>query len=295
MAPLFSVIIPTYNRCALLPRAIDSVLNQTHPDWELVVVDDGSTDATREAVAAYQHPKIRYVYQTNQQLSAARNTGMREASGRYFCFLDDDDVFQPNHLAVLARAMKTTNHRFGVYRSGTLHRRDGKEITQRQFSNQGDALIELWKAPVGQFGMVFSQAITSIQFDVTQLLLEDFTWLTKVLSEHTLHQTDEHTAVMLFHGGQRSYSYLTDELLRNNLSYLKQTYQLPGVADRVPKNYYHNQIVHQYTHYCRQLIRAGRRSAAAKYFAEAVPFGGWQSGRDLLTTAAKLLLPGRLA
>lgn len=99
--PVFSIIIPTYQRAYCLPVAIESVLRQTFADWELIVVDDGSTDETRAVVARYceADARVRYVWQENKERSAARNHGASLARGRYFCFLDDDDYYLEHHLA----------------------------------------------------------------------------------------------------------------------------------------------------------------------------------------------------
>lgn len=91
--PYFSVILPTYNRAHLLSKAIESVLAQTFTDWELLIVDDGSTDTTKELVTAFADERIRYIYQENQERSAARNNGIKQARGAYICFLDSDDYF----------------------------------------------------------------------------------------------------------------------------------------------------------------------------------------------------------
>jgi len=95
--PMFSVVIPTYNRAKYLRRAIQSVLNQTCTDYEIIVVDDGSTDRTRSVAASFG-PQIRYIYQKNRGPSEARNTGIRAARGTYIAFLDSDDRFLPNKL-----------------------------------------------------------------------------------------------------------------------------------------------------------------------------------------------------
>jgi glycosyltransferase involved in cell wall biosynthesis len=94
-----SVIIPTYNTGHYLAEAIQSVLNQSFENFEVIVVNDGSTDNTTEVVKGFDDPRICYLYQENQGLSSARNTGISIATGDYLVFLDADDLLQPNKLA----------------------------------------------------------------------------------------------------------------------------------------------------------------------------------------------------
>lgn len=96
-SPLVSVVIPTYNRLKVLLRAIDTALNQTYRNLEVIVVDDGSTDDTQTAVKAYGD-RIRYIHQKNQGASAARNLGITAANGKYIAFLDSDDEWLPHKL-----------------------------------------------------------------------------------------------------------------------------------------------------------------------------------------------------
>lgn len=93
------MIIPTYNRASMLRQAIHSVLAQTYDDLELIVVDDGSTDGTREMVATIHDSRVRYIWQENQERSIARNNGVLEATGELLGFLDSDDLWLPNKLA----------------------------------------------------------------------------------------------------------------------------------------------------------------------------------------------------
>lgn len=95
--PKVSVIIPTYNRARFVGEAIDSVLAQTYKDYEIIVVDDGSTDNTQEVLKHYGH-KIRYFRQENKGISAARNLALEKARGEYIAFLDDDDLWLPEKL-----------------------------------------------------------------------------------------------------------------------------------------------------------------------------------------------------
>jgi hypothetical protein len=90
-----SIIMPTYNRADTLPRAVASVRDQSFQDWELVIVDDGSTDGTAELLARTNDPRIKVMSQQNQGCYVARNVGMRASSGRYITFLDSDDEWLP--------------------------------------------------------------------------------------------------------------------------------------------------------------------------------------------------------
>jgi len=96
--PQVSVIIPTYNRGWILKEAIDSVLTQDYKNFELIVVDDGSTDNTSEILASYGND-IRVLFQENKGVSAARNRGVAEASGQFIAFLDSDDLWLPQKLS----------------------------------------------------------------------------------------------------------------------------------------------------------------------------------------------------
>ena len=103
--PLVSVIIPTYNRGSVLGRAVDSVCAQTCRDFELFVVDDGSTDSTREVLAEYGE-RTTYLYQENRGVSSARNLGIRHSSGEYIALLDSDDAWLPTKLERQLEAMR---------------------------------------------------------------------------------------------------------------------------------------------------------------------------------------------
>jgi glycosyltransferase involved in cell wall biosynthesis len=95
---MFSVIIPLYNKAPFIMRAIDSVLNQTFQDFEIIVVNDGSTDGGESLVEGYKSKSIKLISQKNQGVSAARNTGIKEAKFPYIAFLDADDYWHPDYL-----------------------------------------------------------------------------------------------------------------------------------------------------------------------------------------------------
>ena len=103
--PEISVVIPTYNRQHLVIEAVESVLAQTYSDFEIIVVDDGSTDDTAAKLRPYLD-RLQYVVQQNRGVAAARNTGIRRAQGEFICFLDSDDLWEPGKLEAQLRFAK---------------------------------------------------------------------------------------------------------------------------------------------------------------------------------------------
>ncbi len=136
--PLVSVIIPTYNRKNLLPRALQSVLNQSFTDFELIVVDDGSTDGTSEL--ADQFPKIRLLRsELNHGVSHARNRGVAASCAKWTAFLDSDDVWATRKLEQQIKWLDAHPH-FKILQSNEIWIRNGKRVnppaTHKKF--QGD-------------------------------------------------------------------------------------------------------------------------------------------------------------
>jgi len=122
--PLVSVIIPTYNRAALVPLAIQSALNQTHQNLEIIVIDDGSTDNTKEAVEsiAEQDSRVKYLrHDTNKGVAAARNTGIMQARGEYIAFLDSDSQWMPEKIQKQLKVFHEGSQELGLVGSGRIN------------------------------------------------------------------------------------------------------------------------------------------------------------------------------
>jgi glycosyltransferase involved in cell wall biosynthesis len=136
---LVTVIIPTYNRASLLPRAIGSVLAQTHRPVELLVVDDGSSDATEGVVRGFGDPAIRYIrHERNQGQCAAINTGIRAATGEFVSFLDSDDEWLPEMIRKQLEVFAKHGERMGVvYTHGGAHVPDGSPAVSHVSHLQG--------------------------------------------------------------------------------------------------------------------------------------------------------------
>ena len=111
MFPEVSIIVPVHNVRATLPRCINSIIHQEYTDFELLLIDDGSTDETSEIVAWYQerYPQVRKVYQPNAGQAIARNHGVKHASGEYTGFMDSDDMIRPDMIEKLYRSIVKNN------------------------------------------------------------------------------------------------------------------------------------------------------------------------------------------
>ena len=95
---MFSIVMPYYNNIEVVDRSIKSVLGQEYNDFELIIVDDGSQDNVKELIDTYCDNRIKYYYQNNSGVSAARNRAIAMSTGEWICFLDSDDEWFPNHL-----------------------------------------------------------------------------------------------------------------------------------------------------------------------------------------------------
>jgi glycosyltransferase involved in cell wall biosynthesis len=107
--PTVSVVIPSHNMGDILPDAIESVLKQTYKDYEIIVIDDGSEDSTREIVEKYCGMGVRYYYQKNSGVAAARNSGIQRSKGYFVAFLDADDLWMPKKLELQMKAIQELN------------------------------------------------------------------------------------------------------------------------------------------------------------------------------------------
>ena len=195
--PFFSVIIPTYNRSEDLKRSLESVLLQSFTDFEVIVVDDGSTDDTAQVVRSFSDERVRYIYQDNSERSAARNNGIRNASGKYICLLDSDDIYYPEHLDTLYQQIIEDDAPVAVYK--TMMNYDAKsrpddfsyaytgsdrESTMRYVWANGSQLISLcFHRDIGQ----------QVLFPEPFFWFEDVHWLMRVVSQYPLRQISAHT------------------------------------------------------------------------------------------------------
>ncbi len=139
-----SVIIPTYNRAHLISRSIDSVFQQTFKDYEIIVIDDGSRDKTKEMLWERYGDRLVYIgKEKNEGLSAARNAGIKVARGKYLALLDDDDEWLPEKLEMQIALMDAASSPGLVYCNGFNVNEKGEVISEIKGGARGTALDAL--------------------------------------------------------------------------------------------------------------------------------------------------------
>ena len=191
--PIFSIIVPTFNRAKNLPSCIMSILTQSFTDWELIIIDDGSTDKTSEVVHSYEDTRLRYVWQENQERSAARNHGLELTKGEWICFLDSDDQYTPEHLEVLYEGIRS-NPGINVFRTKAQIRTEGKTIPY-----PGNWKINKYTDyPVGCFtAAVFKKAaLEGIKFDQKYFIHEDQHFFIRVLLQNEIKLLPNQTLIV---------------------------------------------------------------------------------------------------
>ena len=171
--PGVSVIIPTHNRASLVNRAVRSVLDQTYVHFELIVVDDASTDNTQDVINSFADIRIVYVrHSENRGVSAARNTGIKAAQNKYISFLDDDDELLPAFLEKQVDAIKNSDGRVGVVYADLITEFDGvyrRSIIKKEGDIHKDVMRLMFDLPMQTL------LIKASCFEVTGLFDEDFT------------------------------------------------------------------------------------------------------------------------
>jgi len=235
--PKVSICIPTYNRKDYLKETLDSVFAQTYKDYEVVIVDDGSTDGTDEMVAGMSEP-IRYFMQENAGDAAARNTLIKMAEGEYITFIDSDDLLYPDSVERLVKSVES--HEGGACGYGGYIRIDenGAELpTKQKHLPTGEITIPLFQQIlVHSCGSIFpKKAMTDkCGFNSSLRVCSDYeTWLELSIKYKFIAQ-DEPTFKRRRHGNNLSVLSFDNLLTEHNV--LENFYYNKGGKHIVPKS-----------------------------------------------------------
>lgn len=256
--PTVSVIIPTHNRAALIGGAIQSVLDQTYQDFEIIVVDDGSTDNTQETLEPFQS-RIRYFHQENQGPSSARNTGIKRAEGKYIAFLDSDDLWLPSKLHKQMTVFHASPGDLGVVYCGVYYVDRQTEVTIKTTipnykGNVFDVIINKGSGPTTSASVVKKECFEKVgMFDETLVSYEDTDLWLRISQYYTFDYVEE--CLVRFLRNHRQLTTDGESFLRGRERFLdKYAHILP----RLTKSKLYYMIGNAY--FLRNEMKIGRRS-----------------------------------
>ncbi len=214
-APFFSVIIPTYNRAGLIGATIHSLLQQTFTDFEIIVVDDGSTDNTAEAIAQLNEPRIKYFKKENGGVSSARNYGIDKSVGTYLNFFDSDDLAYPNHLQE-AKSFIDTHPEAKIilfdFEWGDLARKNVQEVLMR-YEDPNAAILSL-NYPSTNCVFLHRSVFEQLRFNESLTIAEDWDFWLKNSVRHTFHLGRVKTSYFVDHSQRSVRQFDLDKLLK---------------------------------------------------------------------------------
>jgi glycosyltransferase involved in cell wall biosynthesis len=227
----FSFILPTYNRCHRIERALKSVLNQTFSNWELIIIDDASTDGTENLVKPFlSDPRIHCIKNdTNQERCNSRNRGILEAKGEYICFLDSDDYHLPNYLELLANKLRALNYPKAFLFTNAFNESESGERTERvcpDFETVDPYTYFLRYTVNPQRWCVHREVMLKNLFDPEVIICEDMdTSLRMVASGVPVYQIKERTTVYV--AAADSFTHGDPKKWEKELFYLKRIFAKP--------------------------------------------------------------------
>jgi glycosyltransferase involved in cell wall biosynthesis len=200
----FSIIIPTYNRAEFIGKTINSILNQTYQNFEIIVVDDGSTDDTKNLILQINDSRLKYYYKSNGERGAARNFGVSKSNGDYVTFLDSDDLLLENHFEIAKNELCRLN--CNVFHIRYFLKDELKNILIEMPFLKGDLREKIIE---GNFfscqGMFLKKAIcikNPFVEDKNLATLEDWELWLRICSENEIYYSNQLTSILVNHNSR---------------------------------------------------------------------------------------------
>lgn len=202
----FSIIIPTYNRGELLLTCIDSLKNQTFTNFECIIIDDGSTDNTKDLVLPIINgdERFAYYYQRNSERSVSRNNGIKKAKGEYVICLDSDDFFKPHHLELIHQKIISFQNPIGMFFCNATIKNGTKELQATISINEGhfqDIPIDFFlkHSVVPARVCLHRKIFDTFQFDENAIVVEDTVLWTEIISQFPIYYLNSSSVVYNIH------------------------------------------------------------------------------------------------
>jgi glycosyltransferase involved in cell wall biosynthesis len=250
----FSIVIPTYNRAAFIKQAIDSVCGQTFQDWELIVVDDASTDHTSDLLNSYSDDRIVVLRNAvNMERSASRNKGIEAAKGTYICFLDSDDYYLPNHLEILHRQIESDHYPVALLHTNVSVRDvNGHELREINYSYNSIRSKTEWVLSnhiQPNSVAIHSSILRQFRFDAALSVNEDVYLFAQIVSEFPVIHIPKASVVWVHHLGNTTktfHDYITPQLYATDKIFSDASIEVSSTFKRNKYFELYSQLVYFY-------------------------------------------------
>ncbi len=267
---LFSIIIPTYNRADFIGKTINSVLNQTYKNFEIIVIDDGSTDNTREVVNNIKDERIHYYKKENEERAAARNFGVKKAKGEYVTFLDSDDLFYENHLEE-ANIFLSNNKPEFMFQAYDIVHLDYKEPKRFKNHDLNQLLVSDGNVMSCHGVFIENEIAKNNLFNEDRDLSasEDYELWLRLASKYKIHHNPIVTSCLIDHDSRSVVNIDKDKLILRKELFLKYTLENPDVNAFIGKKR-KQFIANTYSYIALHLMLAGYKKDAIKYLIKSI-------------------------
>lgn len=237
--PFFSIILPSYNRASFLHRSIGSVLNQTFTDFELLIIDDASTDNTKEIVESFNDTRIRYFKnEKNLERSASRNKGIEYSLGKYICFIDSDDAFKSHHLETMHEFIVSKDEPIAFIFTNSVTITDGtvKEIVSfpKENENPVEWILKTQQPPILTIA-IHKEILIDNRFKENFTINEDIHLWARIVSKYPWYHIDNCTAEIFIHNDCSSIS--KNDNFEKQVLVLKDIYKNKNCNGQISKKF----------------------------------------------------------